>query len=233
LFFFNLEIQPKADEAAQKTFKDEFGQRLEAHGVKRVFAMDEARFGLMTWFRRRWCPIGFRPPWIGQLKREWFWLYGAVEPATGESFFLFLPTLDQTCFEVFLQGLEQKVATETTALVMDQAAAHNGEGLTWPEELIPMALPPYSPELNPMERVFEALREQLANRVFGSLEELQAALTVELKKFWENPKVLVSLTSYPWWQKALAEPPAPTFPEKVVQFFKDLFRFWQAALQEA
>lgn len=143
-----------------------------------------------------------------------------MEPTTGESFFLFLPTLDQACFELFLSGLQQKVSEQTTAVVMDQAAAHGGEGQNWPEGLIPMPLPSYSPALNPMERVFEVLRERLANQIFDSVQDLQAALTAELKKFWENPQVLVSLTNFAWWQKALAEPPTLSFSEKVVQFSK-------------
>jgi hypothetical protein len=49
--------------------------------------MDEARLGLKVWFRRRWCPKGVRPPWIVEDRYEWLWLYAAIEPRTGESFF--------------------------------------------------------------------------------------------------------------------------------------------------
>lgn len=60
----------------------------------RVLALDEARFGLKSWHRRRWCPCGHRPPWVVQDRYEWFWLYAAVEPATGQSCCLYLPYLD-------------------------------------------------------------------------------------------------------------------------------------------
>ena len=55
-------------------------------------ALDEGRFGLKTWLRRRWCPLGDRPPWIVQEEYEWLWLYAAVEPTTGTGVFLLLPT---------------------------------------------------------------------------------------------------------------------------------------------
>jgi hypothetical protein len=70
--------------------------------------MDEARFALKVWHRRRWCPRGFRPPWIHQDSYEWLWLYVALESATGESFCLYLPRLDGECFEIFLRELNRR-----------------------------------------------------------------------------------------------------------------------------
>jgi hypothetical protein len=54
----------------------------------KVLAFDEARFGLINWHRRRYCPMGFRPPYIVKRSYEWTYLYAAVEPTTGESFCL-------------------------------------------------------------------------------------------------------------------------------------------------
>jgi hypothetical protein len=79
--------------------------------------MDEARFGLKVWHRRRWCPRGFRPPWIHQDKYEWLWLYVAVEPATGESFCLYLPRLDGECFEIFLRELNRAYPSEAIVVL--------------------------------------------------------------------------------------------------------------------
>ena len=58
--------------------------------VQRLFAMDEARFGLKVTHRRLWCPFGSRPPWIHDHQYHWFWLYAAVEPVSGTCFALFL-----------------------------------------------------------------------------------------------------------------------------------------------
>ena len=54
----------------------------------KVLAFDEARFGLINWHRRRYCPKGFRPPYVVRRSYEWTYLYAAMEPATGESFCL-------------------------------------------------------------------------------------------------------------------------------------------------
>jgi hypothetical protein len=64
-------------------------------------ALDEGRFGLITWLRRRWCPLGERPPWIVQDEYEWLWLYAAVEPTTGTGVFLLLPTVEGQCLSLF------------------------------------------------------------------------------------------------------------------------------------
>jgi transposase len=62
----------------------------------------------------------------------------------------------------------------------------------------PLYLPPYSPELNPVEQVFRHLRKRLANTLFPDLDALQTALMNELHVFWETSTVLLHLTSYPW-----------------------------------
>ena len=63
--------------------------------MSRVFAFDEARFGLKVGLRRRWCPFGTRPPWLYEERYEWLWLYAAVDPLSGESVVLFLPHTDE------------------------------------------------------------------------------------------------------------------------------------------
>jgi transposase len=67
----------------------------------------------------------------------------------------------------------------------------------------PLYLPPYSPELNPAEQVFQYLRKHLSNIAFTTLDELQNALIDELQQFWEQPTVLFQLTGYPWWVEAV------------------------------
>jgi hypothetical protein len=72
-------------------------------------ALDEGRFGLITWLRRRWCPLGERPPWIVQEEYEWVWLYAAMDPTTGTGVFLLLPTVEGACLELFLQHLRHEL----------------------------------------------------------------------------------------------------------------------------
>lgn len=170
----------------------------------RVWAFDEARFGLKTWFRRCWCPRGVRPPWVVEDRYEWLWLYAAVEPATGASFCLYLPRLDGDCLEAFLHAFRNAYPTARIALVLDGSGSHSNGAITWPAGIQPVRLPPYSPELNPAERWFKELRGALANTVFESLDALMAALTRELEPYWVQPAQLAQLTGYPWWLEGIA-----------------------------
>lgn len=166
--------------------------------------MDEARFGLKVWHRRRWCPRGFRPPWIHQDKYEWLWLYMAVEPATGESFCLYLPYLDGQCFEIFLRELNRAYPGEAV-VVLDGAPGHRSGQVSWPEGVEALPLPPYSPELNPVERYFQELRARLSNKIFDTIEQIMEALSEELAPYWQEPSMLASLTGYGWWLRSLPD----------------------------
>jgi hypothetical protein len=73
----------------------------------KVLAFDEARFGLISWHRRGYCPKGFRPPYVVRRSYEWTYLYAAVEPTTGESFCLYLPGMDDGCLQIFLGELSK------------------------------------------------------------------------------------------------------------------------------
>jgi transposase len=167
-----------------------------------VWAEDEARFGLKTWHKQRWMAPGCRPDWVGQQKYQWFYLYGGIEPPTGRSLFWIMPDLTKESVEFFVGELRKGVEGEV-ALVWDRAGAHRAMEGGMPEEIIPVFLPSYSPELNPVEQVWRALRKKLANRIFETLEELEEAVCEALKEYWEWPEVLISLTAYPWWREAL------------------------------
>jgi transposase len=134
---------------------------------------------------------------------EWFWLYAALEPTTGESFFVCLPRLDGECFAVFLHEFRQAFPAQPLALVLDNSGSHVSGAVPWPVGLTPIGLPAYSPELNPAERLFEELRGALSNQVFESLEVLEQALTEALSPYWDDPAKLVRLTAYPWWREGI------------------------------
>jgi transposase len=165
--------------------------------------MDEARFGLKVRHRRRWCPRGARPPWVYDDRYEWFWLYAAVEPSSGESVCLFLPRADGACFGAFLGAFREAVPGGSVAMVLDHTGSHKSRAVAWPAGVAPLPLPAYSPELNPPERLFEALRAALANEAFEGLEDLERALTAALRRYWADPPALRRLTGYPWWLAAV------------------------------
>jgi transposase len=146
--------------------------------------------------------LGERPPWIVQDDYEWLWLYAAVEPTTGIGIFLFLPTVEGECLEIFLQHLRHELGDGPISVVLDSSGSHRSAQVSWPKEMHPLYLPPYSPELNPAEQIFRHLRKRLSNVIFTTVDELQQALITELELFWEHPTVLLHLTAYPWWVEA-------------------------------
>jgi transposase len=177
-------------------------QLSKAYPDRAVWAEDEARFGLKTWHQRRWMALGYRPDWVGQQRYEWFYLYGAIEPLRGRSLFWLLPDLTRESVQFFVQEL-RRAARKDLVLIWDGAGGHRSVQKRGVDGVSTVLLPPASPQLNPVESVWRILRKKLANRLFESLEALQEALMDELRVFWEQPQVVISLTAYPWWRKAL------------------------------
>jgi transposase len=169
----------------------------------KVLAFDEARFGLINWHRRRYCPKGFRPPYVVRRSYEWTYLYAAVEPTTGESFCLYLPGMDGGCLQVFLNRLSEAYPDEHLIVVLDGAPSHRSERIVWPENVSPLPLPAYSPELDPVERWFQEFRRELSNGRFETVELLQEALNRTLSPYREDPARLRGLTGFSWWVEAV------------------------------
>lgn len=170
----------------------------------RLWYQDEARFGLHLPRYRRLTAHGVKPRQPFEPLYEYSWLYGAVEPQSGESFFLQLPHLDSGCFEVFLAELSKSAPEALNVVVVDNAPAHVKQSLLVPENIVLLWLPPYSPELNPVERLWLAIRQKID--VFSSgirtsidaLEEHIASIVCAL-----TPTQIASLTGYDYILQAI------------------------------
>jgi transposase len=143
-------------------------------GTVRVFFMDEARFGQQGTTTRVWAPKGSRPTAVKQTRYEWVYLYAAVEPATGASVALQAPNINTGTMNVFLKMLAAELrGNEHAVLIMDQAGWHKARKLVVPDNITVLYLPPYSPELNPVERLWAYLRSHyLSNRVYDDYRHL-------------------------------------------------------------
>jgi transposase len=169
----------------------------------KILAFDEARFGLINWHRKRYCPKGFRPPYTVRRAYEWTYLYAAVDPTSGESFCLYLPRMDRGCLQTFLEELSEAYREHHLLVVLDGAPSHRSEEIVCPENVSFLRLPAYSPELNPVERWFQEFRRALSNKIFETVELLQEALTKVLKPYWQEPVRLRSLAGFSWWVEAI------------------------------
>jgi transposase len=166
-----------------------------------VFAQDESRVGLVPLLRRRITACGVQP--IAPITHtfDYFYLYGAVEPTTGASFFLELPGLNTALFQLWLDHFAQAFPDSFNLLVLDNGAFHKAHALQWPAHVVPVFLPPYCPELNPIERLWRDLKDQLADRVAKTLDELSEAVGTLIQRY--SPATLQSLTGFAYFVQAV------------------------------
>jgi hypothetical protein len=105
---------------------------------------------------------------------EWFYSYGAVEPTTGARFFLELPSLHAEMFHLVVDAFAQAFPDSLNLLLLDNSGAHTASQPTLPENVRLLFLPPYCPELNPIERVWRDLKDVVAWLQVADLCPLQA-----------------------------------------------------------
>ncbi|HVC07171.1 MAG TPA: IS630 family transposase [Solirubrobacterales bacterium] len=165
----------------------------------RLMFMDEARFGRINRPVRSWAPAGMRPVVDCQTVREYAYAYGAVCPADGILDSLVLPSMQTECFEHFAALLGERHPDELVVVVCDGAASHTAGALRLPENLRVLTLPPYSPELNPAEQLWDAIREGwFANRAHESMDAVQETLVESLVALEGDPARIRSLTHREW-----------------------------------
>lgn len=166
----------------------------------RVFSQDESRFGLLTVRRRRLTARGIQPVGRVQHTFEWFYVYGAVAPATGERFFLELPYLNADTFPLFVDAFAHAFPDSFNILLLDNGGAHTAQRLRWPANVQPVWLPPYCPELNPIERVWRDVKDDLAWLQFPALDAQQVYVGDLLQAY--DASTLRALTAYAYLREA-------------------------------
>ena len=163
---------------------------------------DEAGFGRINKPKRCWCPAGIRPSVPCHHIREYRYLYGAVSPADGELFSLVLPYTNTICMNVFLKELSNAYPDDYVPLVVDNAAWHSSGALEIPENIHLYLLLPYTPELNPIEMLWDEIREMgFRNEVFASLEKVVDRLCVRF--LISNAARVASITHRTWFLDSL------------------------------
>lgn len=157
------------------------------------------RFGTRTELGRRWTACGVRPSGEQLIGYEYGYLSVALNPRTGELFALLLPDLRIESFQVFVDEFREFISEQNfVRLITDGAAAHRSTRLKVNKKLTIAHLPPYSPELNPVERLFKELRGTLKNRVFESLQAIEEAVIKAIEPFMKDGSRVKKLTFYGW-----------------------------------
>ena len=161
-------------------------------------AQDEGCFGRISRPQRCWAPPGVRPHAPAQVVREYVCAYTALAPAQAEMVSLILPEASTAMMNLFLEQVSQTYAKYFIVMQVDGAGWHHAHELVIPENIRLIEQPPYSPEVNPVELIWDELREKyFHNRVFASLESLIDVLCQGLNELADDTKRLRSLTGFP------------------------------------
>ena len=135
------------------------------------------------------------------MRFENFSLYGAVEPRTGEHFFLALPQLNTANFQIFLNECGHQYQDRLPIVLMDNGSCHTAKSLVMPANLGGLFLPPDSPELNPIERLGHEVKAQLAWGLPTRIEALESQVETRIRH--DTKAAIQSLTSYPYVVQAV------------------------------
>jgi transposase len=198
---------PQADREAQEQFKKNFPAQVEAAIATRetgderpvlIMAQDEGCFGRISRAKRCWAPPKMRPSAPAQVVREYTYVYAAVAPASGQMISLILPETSTAMMNLFLEDVSQTFPTHFIVMQVDGAGWHRANDLIVPSNIRLIKQPPYSPEVNPVEHVWDELREKyFHNRIFPSLQVLIDVLCQGLNNLTADPDRLRSLTGFP------------------------------------
>lgn len=161
---------------------------------------DEARVGQKNKITRRWAKRGTRPSAPKDQRTKWAYIFGAICPAKGKGAGLVMPYADTHAMNQHLIEISTQVDPGAHAVILvDQAGWHTTPKLEIPDNITLMELPPRSPELNPVENVWQFIRDNwLSNRVFGCYDDILALCCEAWNKLIERPWSIRSIGMRDW-----------------------------------
>ena len=195
----------KKDAAKSVEFQQTLCDKLKSLNVAggrpvRIWVADEHRYGLIPVVRKCWTLRGLRPTAPYQTRYEWGYLYSALEvDGANACEFLCLPEVNLTMSRLFLQQLVARDPYAEHVVIWDQAGFHPRPG----DPIVPthvhlLSLPPYSPELNPVEAIGDVIKDRLGNTLWATLDAMEDAIGEELRPIYETAERVRSLVSHPW-----------------------------------
>jgi len=170
--------------------------KCEINNIK-IMHFDEGRFGTMSTVKRKWSEKGSKCEIKVKQGYKNFYTYSATCSKSGEIFSLLLPEVNTKMMNIYLEELSKYYKDEKILLIMDQAAWHKSKELKIPKNIKIKYLPAYSPELNPVERLWKWLKENtIHNRIFDKIEDVMEAVINELKKLTRDKIMSLCKCSY-------------------------------------
>lgn len=179
--------------------------KLKQHYAGGIYFCDEMRSGTRTQCKTRWSTKGHRPCCRMKLGYEFCYLYAALCPWTGHLIALILPDMSKASFCLFCSYFSEQVkhsdAHQPVLLIADKAGSHQKQ-VCLKTGIALQHLPTACPELNPVERLFEELRQQMSNQVYGTMEQVEEHLSSILQTYFRYPQQIIQLCHYPYLRTA-------------------------------
>jgi transposase len=157
---------------------------MENNKDKSFYFFDESRFGTYSNLGYGWFKKGSRTEIKVKLGFQNFYLYSAVNPKTGEDFTCQIPHINTDWMNLFLKELSFSLKNKEIFLIMDGAGWHKSNALKIPSNIDIIYLPPYSPELNPVERLWQYTKfNTIRNKIYETIEELEEVVCDFVQKY--------------------------------------------------
>jgi hypothetical protein len=166
-----------------------------------IWFADEARVGQKGTLAYVWAPVGSRPAMVRDNRHDSAYLFGAICPAREVGAAVIMPAANTEAMNEHLEEISSQVSPGAhAALLLDQAGWHQTGGrLRVPDNITLLPLPPYSPELNPMENVWEYLRaNKLCRLVWDSYDAILAACNDAWNFLVRDPARIRSIGTREW-----------------------------------
>jgi transposase len=165
-----------------------------------LFFQDESRFGLITKQKRVITAKGVKP--VGKYKHSYLykWLWGSFSPITGESFCMTTDGVSKDLFINYLTDFSKQKPDELKIIVIDNASFHSSKDIILPENIVLLPIPPYSPELNPAERIWHWMKAGISMKIYDKLDDLNNKIDQMINSL--EGELIKSITGYEFYLNA-------------------------------
>lgn len=148
---------------------------------------------------------GVKPVCTFQQVFQSLYVFGAFSPITGDHFELEMPNCNTETFQVYLEEFSKKSPNEFKIILLDNGAFHKAARLVIPENIALVFIPPYSPELNPAEKIWWKMKRSFSGKLHKTLDNVSAFITNEVKILSEDIVKSICAFDYiftcPFWTK--------------------------------
>lgn len=159
-----------------------------------VFFEDEGRFGRISREMYCWVKKDMVPSVARQMVREYIYAYSAIAPQTGDCYSMISPYCNTGAMNCFIYQVAEQYPDYRIVLILDKAGWHTSKHIRLPENMLMLHLPPYSPELNPVEMLWREIRRKyFHNRIFKTLDDVENTLATALKSYYQSPQKVIRL----------------------------------------